>query len=94
MDVCDELEAIDRAYGTVRIDRASGKKRKNEEGPELVADMMPFAPDMRASIEKAQVALKASGAYAGMLPSGGYTVGGHAFRVLAGTSAQVQYEGG
>ena len=92
-DVSLELEAIERAFGTVRIASASGKKlKKNEVGPELTPAMSPFAPDLRAAIESARKELQATGTFSGMLPAGDYTAGSKAFTVVAGDDSQVLYE--
>jgi len=95
MDVDGELEAIEQAYGTVRIGPADEKKKKkrkkDEVGPELVAAEMPFAPDLRRAIEAAQESLRSTGAFSGFLPAGAYTLGDKSIQVISGQTAQISY---
>ncbi len=51
-------------------------------GGDLVALDMPFEPDWRHTVEVAQAALRAQGAYEGLLPLGRYTLGGQPFEVV------------
>jgi len=43
---------------------------------------MPFEPGWRHTVEVAQAALRAQGAYEGLLPLGRYTLGGQPFEVV------------
>jgi hypothetical protein len=69
-DVVTGLQAIDEAYGRVRI---KGDPRRKAA---LVREAMPFAPDERKSIEWAQTVVVETGSFEGMLPFGPYQIEG------------------
>lgn len=82
-EILQNLEGIDGTYGKVDL-QGTEKKR-----PDLVPDVMPFAPDERKSIEWAQTVLANTGSFRGMLPKGSYKVGGLPFTVEAGQEWQL-----
>ncbi len=82
-EILTELEGIDAHYGRVEI---KGNPRRR---PELVAAMMPFAPDERKSIEYAMEVVVNTGSFKGMLPFGEYTVGDKTFTVAEGKEFQI-----
>lgn len=51
---------------------------------------MPFAPDQRRAIEAAQIALKDTRVYDGLLPLGAYTFGGQAFEIKPGGGQTIE----
>lgn len=67
--VLAEIEAIDSAYGRVRI---VGNERWSLP---LARPSMPFAPDERKSVEYAIRVAEEAGAFEGMLPAGTYVLG-------------------
>jgi hypothetical protein len=77
-DINDSLSVIDANYG--RVDIQGHEKRR----PELLREVMPFAPDQRKSIEWAQTVIKNTGSFNGMLPAGTYKVCTQEFTVAAG----------
>ncbi len=68
-EIVEALEAINGAYG--RIDIQGDPRRR----PQLSRAEMPFAPDQRKSIERAQTVISETGSFHGMLPQGSYSVG-------------------
>lgn len=71
----ESLDAIDQAYAKVEI-RGDARRR-----PVLSREEMPFAPDQRSAIERAQTVVAETGSFKGMLPFGAYVVGEQAFEV-------------
>lgn len=71
----DSLDAIDAAYAKVEI-RGDPRRR-----PVLSRPEMPFAPDQRSAIERAQTVIAETGSFRGMLPFGDYVVGEQEFTV-------------
>jgi hypothetical protein len=77
-DIRQELDAIDAAYGRVDL---KGSERFL---PQIVPEVMPFAPDQQKSIEWASTVMSETGSFKGMLPAGKYTVACQEFDVVAG----------
>lgn len=73
-----QLDAIDRAFGRVKI---SFQAKKH---PPLEPVQMPFDPDQRKVVLLAQEQSEDSKVYEGMLPAGEYRVGGLTFEAQPG----------
>lgn len=80
------LGDIEANYGPVklRVDPKFGGDAS------LAIAEMPFAPDQRRAIEAAQIALKDTRSYNGLLPLGAYTFGGQAFEIKPGGGAPME----
>jgi hypothetical protein len=78
------LEEVERDYGAVVIVPGPDRGKKVKEGPELIAQAMPFNPTYRKAIIAAQQTLASTGSFKGLLPGGAYTVGDHQFTVEPG----------
>ncbi len=89
------LEHIDDQFGTINLSPADAPKgrraREKLTGPPLTTEQMPFAPDMRKSIEFASQELQETGFFSGMIPAGEYSAGGARIVVIAGSDASVSY---
>jgi len=57
--------------------------------PALRPSAVPFASDLRVSIEEAEKTLVSTGVFVGLLPVGEYTMGANTFRVRAGFDWQL-----
>jgi len=73
-----QLDAIAQSFGRVSV---RGDPRRP---PELVREVLPFAPDQQRSIEWARTVLAETGRFDGLLPVGEYVVGGEPLEVEAG----------
>jgi len=80
----DSLEEVERDYGAVVIVPGPDRGKKVKEGPELIAEAMPFNPTYRKAILAAQQTLASTGSFKGLLPGGAYTIGDHQFTVDPG----------
>jgi hypothetical protein len=73
--VFEDLDAIEKAYGSVTITPGSKSvSKKRREQVELIPVVLPSTPDQRRSIEAATAALKKDGEFNGLLPVGNYTL--------------------
>lgn len=75
---------LDRRFSSVVI-----AKRGKKERALALTSAMPFEPDARAAIERAQKEVTDTGAFNGYLPLGSYTVGSKSFEVKAGGQVSV-----
>jgi hypothetical protein len=74
-EVFKQLDAIEKAYGSVMITPGSKSVSKNRrEQLELVPVVMPPVPEQRRTIEAVAAALKEDGGFNGLLPVGDYTL--------------------
>lgn len=91
-DVSEALAGVEATYGSMTITREGKRLRRNEQGPDLEVAVMPFAPDERQAVVRAQQILKETGTFSGLLPAGlEYSVNGRSFTVLRGNNPQVAY---
>jgi hypothetical protein len=78
-EAVDLLSEIDRTYGMVDLSADKAVEAV------LAPAAMPFIPDQRKAIERAQAAVADSGEFEGILPAGAYTFGSEDFILSAGT---------
>lgn len=83
-EVADWLDAIRSNFGQVRL------VAHNARNVPLTADTMPLDPDQRLAVEMAVQTVQRTGTYAGLLPRGGYTFAGHAFKVEPGIAVSIE----
>ncbi len=79
-EVANWLADIQASYGRVELKRDDHYVGDSS----LTVDEMPFAPDQRATIQKATGEVNETGGYVGLLPFGSYTYGGKPFTVQPG----------
>ena len=74
-EVFKQLDAIEKAYGSVTITpRSKSVTKKQREQLELIPVVMPPVPEQRRTIEAVAAALKEDGEFNGLLPTGDYTL--------------------
>lgn len=74
-EVFKQLDAIEKAYGSVAITPGSKSVSKKQlEQLELIPVVMPPVPEQRRTIEAVAAALKEDGEFNGLLPAGDYTL--------------------
>jgi hypothetical protein len=74
-EVFKQLDAIEKAYGSVMITpRSKSVAKKRREQLELIPVVMPPVPEQRRTIEAAAAALMEDGEFNGLLPVGDYTL--------------------
>ena len=87
----EELSNIQENYGAVRIAPGTEAKSKGKKedlgGPSLiqVEGEGSFEPDRRKSIEFADMKIRETGNFEGLIPGGVYMLGGESFTVIKGT---------
>lgn len=83
-EVIDWLYAIDMNYSSVELLAIPPRN------VELTVDELPFDPDQRVAVEKAQAMVKEKGTYQGLLPRGGYVFAGQPFTVQPGVGVRIE----
>jgi hypothetical protein len=74
-EVFKQLDAIEKAYGSVMITPGSKSvSKKQREQLELIPVAMPPVPEQRRTIEAVAAALKEDGEFKGLLPVADYTL--------------------
>ncbi|MEE2750531.1 MAG: hypothetical protein VX519_03810, partial [Myxococcota bacterium] len=82
------LAQIDGTYGRVKLSADKTLLPR----PKLSAQVMPFIPDQRKSIEFAQAIVEDEMDYEGLLPRGFYNYGVESFEVAAGEEQSLHLE--
>ena len=83
-EVIDWLYAIDMNYSSVELLAIPPRN------VELAVEELPFDPDQRVAVEKAQATVKDKGTYTGLLPKGAYVFAGQPFSVQPGVSVRIE----
>ena len=78
------MRSIDAEYGQVVLSTSPAR------GVALEAAALPFAPDRRAAVNYAVMALAERGYFEGRLPAGGYSLAGTSFEVEPGISLRIE----
>jgi hypothetical protein len=83
-EIADWLDSIRANFGQARL---VAHQTRNVE---LIADTMPLDPDQRLAVEAAMEEVKKNAAFSGLLPRGGYSFAGYAFKVEPGISVTIE----
>ncbi|MBM4392290.1 MAG: hypothetical protein FJ090_14310 [Deltaproteobacteria bacterium] len=83
-EVIDWLYAIDMNYSSVDLVAVPPRYVV------LTVEEMPFDPDQRTAVEKAQATVADRGLYAGLLPRGNYVFAGQPFAVQPGIGVRIE----
>lgn len=83
-EVIDWLYAIDMNYSSVDLVAVPPRN------VDLAVEEMPFDPDQRIAVEKAQGTVEDKGTYTGLLPKGNYVFAGQPFTVQPGIGVRIE----